>query len=347
MSSAENEGRHARPDRARLALAASCALAATFAGRDAAADEGRLVLGTHDPALASALSVAVSPRGLSVVELSDALLRASDVDDARRAVSVHDAIAVVWLCDDVAGAHALCFCDRDGHLTVRPISVGSPLAPPDAAALALSVKVLLGPPPPPAAAPAPVVARAARPAPSMDGPRSVVVTADVPSLAVELRGGARVPDGLRDRSVLRFGLDGVFAPDALGRQLGVGVGLSAGPAFEGNYRLQVDDLAFGLLARGQRRVGPLVLQLDLGPTAHLVSAASGPTQHRTQLSIDALVGAVWTFGRFTAGARLGVVYVPLADVDAVPVSVGFMLPLSLPPWNGEALLTFGATFLGP
>jgi len=223
----------------------------------------------------------------------------------------------------------------------------SPLAPPDAAALALSVKVLLGPPPQPAAAPAPVV----REAKSLRL-ESVVVTADVPSLAVEVRGGARVPDGLRDRSVLRVGLDGVFAPDGLYRELGVGIVAAAGPAFVGNYARSVDDLAFGAFARAQRRVGPLVLQLDLGPTAHLVSAASGPTQHHTQLSIDALGGAVWTFGRFVAGARLGVVYVPLADQDALPaannVPAPFAeLPLSLPRWNGEALLTLGATFLGP
>jgi len=333
------QGRPAR--RARLALAAASALAATFAGRDAAADEGRLVLGTHDPALASALSVAVSPRGLSVVELSDALLRASDVEGARRAVSVHDAIAVVWLCDDAAGAHALCFCARDGHLTIKPISVVSPLAPPDAAALALSVKVLLGPPPQPTAAPAPVV----REAKSLRL-ESVVVTADVPSLAVELRGGARVSDGLRDRSALRVGLDGVFAPDVLGRQLGVGIEASVGPSLPSSYLVQADDLAFGLVARGQRRAGPLVLQLDLDPTVHLVSEVSGPTRHRTQLSIDALAGAVWTFGRFTAGARLGIVYVPLADAGPYPLGTE-PPPLSLPPWNGEALLTFGATFLGP
>jgi hypothetical protein len=341
---AESEGRQARRGRARLTFAAAFALAASFAGRDAAADEGRLVLGTHDPALASALSVAVSPRGLSVVELPDALLRASDVADARRAVSVQDAVAVVWLCDDAAGAHALCFCDRDGHLTVKPISVVSPLAPPDAAALALSVKVLLGPPPQLAATPAPVV----RPARQSLRMESVVFTADLPSLAVELRGGARVPDGLRDRSALRVGLDGVFAPEALDRNFGVGVGASAGPASVGNYARSVDDLAFGLFARGQRRVGPLVWQLDLGPTVHRVSAAEGPTQHRTQLSIDALAGAVWTFGRFIAGARLGVVYVPLADQEPVLLANdGFgTVPLSLPRWNGEALLTLGATFLG-
>ena len=347
---AESERRQPRRGRAHRARAASFAFAAVFVARGAAADEGRLVLGTHDPALASALSVAVSPRGLSVVELPDELARASDVEDARRAVSVQDAVAVVWLCDDAAGAHALCFCDRDGRLTVKPISVASPLAPPDAAALALSVKVLLGPPPQPAAPPAPVVVRAARPPPRVEGPSSVVVTADLPSLAVELRGGARVPDGLWARSALRVGLDGVFAPDALGRQLGVGIGASAGPAFVGNYARSVDDLAFGVVARGQRRVGPFALQLDVDPTVHLVSAAAGPTQHRTQLSIDALAGAVWTFDRFSAGARLGVVYVPFADEDAVPVAntLGFGgLPLSLPRWSGEALLTLGATFLGP
>jgi hypothetical protein len=116
-----------------------------------------LILGTHDPALASALSVAVSPRGLSVVELDEPFRLVDDVGSARRELVARDAVAAVWLCDDVTGKHGLCFCARDGRFVVRPVSVASPLAPPDAAALALSVKLLLGPPaaPPQTAPPQP------------------------------------------------------------------------------------------------------------------------------------------------------------------------------------------------
>jgi hypothetical protein len=135
---------------------------ALAAARPARAASDTLILGTHDPALASALSVAVSPRGLSIVELEEPFRAAAEVEAARREIAARDAVAAVWLCDDAAGAHALCFCARDGRFVVRPVSVASPLAPPDAAALALSVKVLLGP----ASTPAP-------PAPNAPLPRPV------------------------------------------------------------------------------------------------------------------------------------------------------------------------------
>jgi hypothetical protein len=129
------------------------ALGAALAGPEARAESGRLILATHDAALASALSVAVSPRGLSVMELEAPYTRAADVVEARREVVARDAVAAVWLCDDDAGARALCFCAHDGRFVAKPVSVASPLAPPDAAALALSVKLLLGPVAPAAAPP--------------------------------------------------------------------------------------------------------------------------------------------------------------------------------------------------
>lgn len=129
----------------------------------------RIILATRDGALASALAVAVSPRGLSVMELSEPLAGVAAADTARREVVAHDAVGVVWLCDDDAGAHGLCFCARDGRLTRKPITMTAPLEAPDAAALALSVKLLLGPasapaaPAPPPSAP-PVTVRAEEPA---------------------------------------------------------------------------------------------------------------------------------------------------------------------------------------
>lgn len=140
-------------------------LVALGLARPARAASDTLILGTHDPALASAISVAVSPRGLSVMELEQPFRGTADVEPARREIGARDAVAAVWLCDDAAGAHGFCFLSRDGRFVVRPVSVASPLAPPDAAALALSVKMLLGPPsaptpaapPPPQPAPATVV----------------------------------------------------------------------------------------------------------------------------------------------------------------------------------------------
>lgn len=324
--------------RARRPLAIAvivCALA-----RPARADGDRLVLGSHDPALTSALSVAVSPRGLSVVELPEPLARAADVDVARREAAVHDAVGVVWLCDDDADARALCFCDRAGHLSVRPISVTSPLTPPDAAALALSVKMMLGPPPAPAARP-PVVAPAIVPQPPLAPVADVEAHAALPALAVEVGVGARVAP----RTTPRLGLEGVLALESLDRALGFGLGMTVGPSFDGDYGRALDDLTFSFVARGQRGTGPLVLQLDLGASAHLISADAGSAERRTELSLDARVGAVWLLGRYLVGLRAGGFCVPAAETGAIPVgSGGSVLPLTLPRWNAEALLTFGLTF---
>jgi hypothetical protein len=325
--------------RSPLPLAAAviaCALA-----RPARADADRLVLGSHDPALTSALSVAVSPRGLSVVELDDPLARAADVEVARREVSVHDAVAVVWLCDDDAGAHALWFCDRTGRLSVKPISVTSPLAPPDAAALALSVKVMLGPPPPPAVGP--VTAPAIIPKPPLAPVADVEAGPALPALAVGVGAGARVAP----HTAPRFGLEGVLALEALDRALGLGLGMTAGPSFEGGYGRALDDLTFSFVARGQRAVGPLVLQLDLGSSAHLVSADDGAAERRTQLSVDGRVGVIWLFGRYLLGLRAGGFCVPSAETGAIPIAADAILPLTLPRWNAEMSLTFGLTFPTP
>jgi hypothetical protein len=316
-----------------LAIAVVCALA-----RAARADGGRLVLGSHDPALTSALSVAVSPRGLSVVELPEPLARAADVADARREAAVHDAVAVVWLCDDAAGAHALCFCDRAGHLSVRPISVTQPLTPPDAAALALSVKMMLGPPSPPPVPP--VVAPAMVPQPPLAPVADVEARPALPALAVEVSLGALVAP----RTAPRFGLEGVLAIEALDRALGLGLGMTAGPSFEGSYGRTLDDLTFSFVARGQRAVGPLALQLDLGSSAHLISADDGAAERRTQISLDGHVGAVWLLGRFLVGLRAGGFYVPAAETGAIPVGADAIIPLTLRRWNAEALLTFGVAF---
>jgi hypothetical protein len=326
--------------RARLPLTIAvvvCALA-----RAARADGDRLVLGSHDPALTSALSVAVSPRGLSVVELPEPLARAADVTDARREAAVHDAVGVVWLCDDDAGAHALCFCDRAGRLSVRPISVTSPLAPPDAAALALSVKMMLGPPPPPAA-PHPVVAPAIVPKPPLAPVADVEAHAALPALAVEVGVGARGAS----HTAPRFGLEGVLALEPLGRALGFGLGMTAGPSFDAGYGRALDDLTFSFVARGQRGVGPFVLQLDLGSSAHLISADAGAAERRTELSLDARAGAVWLFGRYVVGLRAGGLYVPAAETYALPIAADAILPLTLPRWNVEVLLTFGLAFPAP
>jgi hypothetical protein len=319
-----------------------------FGPRGAHADSGRLVVGTHDPTLVSALSVAVSPRGLSVVELPEPLGRVTDIVAARREVTVHDAVAVVWLCDDEAGAHALCFCDRDGRLVVKPVSVASPLAPPDAAALALSVKVLLGATPP-GRGPLPLAARADVPPAHPMPVTEVKPPPGLPALAVEITGGARIQSPAAQHLGLRVGLKGLFAPGRLDRNLGVGVGLTTGPALAAGgppppapgTRRTVDDLALSVVARGRLRLRALWLELDLGPSAHFLSVDAGPAaSRRTDLSFDALLGVVLPAGRYFAGLRAG----GFAMLTSAPGPAGPSAPLALPRWNADAILTIGVTF---
>jgi hypothetical protein len=333
-----------RRGRALLLFLFACALAA----RGAHADSGRLVVGTHDPTLVSALSVAVSPRGLSVVELPEPLGRVADIVAARREVSVHDAVAVVWLCDDDAGAHALCFCDRNGRLVVKPVSVASPLEPPDAAAVALSVKMLLGATPP-TSGPVPVAPRVNEPLAHPAAATKAKPRSDLPALSVELSGGARVQSPAEQHVGLRLGFKGIFAPGAVERNLGVGVGVTAGPALAAggpalpaaSTRRTVDDLALQIVARGRLRLRALWLELDLGPSVHFLSVDAGPSaQRRTELSLDALLGVVLPVGRYFAGLRAG----GFAMLTSAPSPAGALLPLALPRWNGDAMLTLGVTF---
>jgi hypothetical protein len=310
----------------------------------ARADSDRLVVGTHDAALASALSVAVSPRGLSVVELPEPLSNVADAPAARRTVAVPGTVAVVWLCDDEVGAHALCFCDRDGRLFVKPVTVTSPLAPPDAAAVALSVKMLLGAPPAPHARAAPPM-RPIEPPPRLAPAQQSTARPALPALVLGLTVGARLQSSASQHVGARLGLEGVFAPDIFGRALGLGLGLGAGTALAAGgptpatgARRTVNDLALGLSARGRLRFQNLWLELDLGPSAHVLSVETGPSApRRTDLSLDARAGAVMPLGRTLVGIRAGG-FAMLTSATTVPSGA---TPVELPRWNGEALLTFG------
>jgi hypothetical protein len=312
-------------------------LVATFVLRAASAraDSDRLVLGTHDAALASALSVAVSPRGLSVVELPEALVGITDGQVARREIAVPGTVAIVWLCDDATSAHALCFCGVDGRIVVRPLSVTSPLTPPDAAAVALSVKMLLGAPPPPAPAPPPP--SAPRPPPTA-APTAVPT---LPVLSLEVDVGARLQSPSAQHVGLHVGLKGVLMPEVFGHALGAGVGLATGPALAARTPVgrTIDDASIDLFARGRLVVAPLWLELDAGPSVHFLSVDAGPgAPRRTDVALDALGGAVLPVGRALLGVRIGGFYVLTSPTGAAATSV------ALPRWNGEALATLGWAF---
>ena len=326
-----------RRPRAR-AVAALAGAALLGAAATARADSERLVLGTHDAALASALSVAVSPRGLSVVELPDPLGSAAD-PAARRQLLVPGTVAVVWLCDDEAGARALCFCGADGRLVSKPVSVSPPLSPPDAAALALSVKMMLGtappPPSPPPARPAPTPKAVPTPAPRAPAPP----VEPLPRLALEVGVGARVQSPAAQHVGLRVAVRGVLTPARFGHAFGFGVGLDGGPALaatapEGRT---INDSALELFARGRVAFAPAWLELDAGPSLHVVSVAAGVGgTTRGQIGLDGRVGIMVPVARTLLGVRAGGFYL------ATPTHAGGVIPpVGLPRWNGEALLTVG------
>jgi hypothetical protein len=322
---------------------------ALLASSRARADSERLVLGTHDAALAAALSVAVSPRGLSVVELPEPLGGAGD-PTARRELLVPGTVAVVWLCDDAAAHHSLCFLGGDGSVAVKPVSVVPPLAPPDAAALALSVKMLLGAPPArpapppesgraPGTAPAPAPPPGAVPAtvPPPRGPPPPVE--EPPFLAIEVGVGARVQSPAAEHVGLRVAVRGVLTPGRFAHALGAGIGLDGGPALAASAPAgrTINDSAIELFARGRVALAPAWLELDAGPSLHFVSVAAGPTgSSRTELGLDARAGVMVPVGRTLLGVRAGGFYVVTS-----PAMGGATPPVALPRWNGEALLTVG------
>ena len=317
---------------------AGALLVATFVLRAASAraESDRLVLGTHDAALASALSVAVSPRGLSVVELPEALVGITDGKVARREIAVPGTVAIVWLCDDAAGAHALCFCGPDNRIVVRPLSVTSPLTPPDAAAVALSVKMLLGAPQPAPPPPAPRPS-APRPPPKAAPPAAPTL----PMLSLEVDVGARLQSPSAQHVGLRVGLKGALMPEVFGHALGAGVGLATGPALAARTPVgrTIDDASIDLFVRGRLVVAPLWLELDAGPSVHFLSVDAGTgAPRRTDVALDALGGAVLPVGRALLGVRIGGFYVLTSPTGAAATSV------ALPRWNGDALATLGWAF---
>jgi hypothetical protein len=314
-------------------LAVGIVLAVGLVARTALADAQRIVLGTHDPALAAALSVAVSPRGLSVVELPETLTRVGDVPTARREIAVPGTVAVVWLCDDEAAAHALCFCGADGRLAVKALSVTPPLTPPDAAAVALSVKMMLGAPRPPAA-PAPAAPPAPGPVPTV---ASVEPLQSLPVLTVELDVGARFQPAAAEHVGFRAGARGALGLEAFGRALGAGLAVAAGPALASDAPAgrSVSDWSLEAFALGRWLVRPAWLELSAGPQLHLLSVAAGPSApRRADLALDALAGLVVPVGPLLLGARAGGFVVLTSPADTTT-------SVALPRWNGEAMVTFG------
>jgi hypothetical protein len=103
------------------------------------------------------------------------------------------------------------------------------------------------------------------------------------------------------------------------------------------------DLTVRLFARGQVDVWRLRLQLDLGPTGHVLTShfpmpppTSALTRRTLGYAVDAAIGAVVPWGRFFAGARAGLSY-SLTE----PAPLGWM-PSSR--WGAQAVAVLGVGF---
>jgi hypothetical protein len=128
----------------------------------------------------------------------------------------------------------------------------------------------------------------------------------------------------------------VFAPAAFDRVLGVGLAVGDGPALAASAPAgrTLNDVSARLFARGRLVAAPAWLELDAGPSLHILSVSSGAGgPGHTEVAIDARAGAVVPAGRALIGVRAGGFYV-LSSPDA-----GTTPAVALPHWNGEVLLT--------
>ena len=313
------------------------------------AEAPAMLVATRDPALVSALNAAFAPRGVRVA-LADRPLRGAsdDLGTGARAVDL------VWLCDVTpsfsrspsvdgsasASATALCVRPHHGTVIIRRVAVATPLSPEDAAALALSVQVALMPDTAPAAETLVHVAPPLQPARAAGAGLG-----DPHSLTLELGSGLR---GAPDGTSARASLAAVYAP-WLAHRLGLGVAFTAGTASDravpggrgpgpsSPVVESTNDLTARLFARAQAPVGPIWLQLDLGPEAHAVSGfvadPERPSEHRWFWSLDGFAGAVVPFGRFFAGARAGGAYLVTGRFASLNPIGGA--------WSAEAQATAG------
>jgi hypothetical protein len=93
-----------------------------------------------------------------------------------------------------------------------------------------------------------------------------------------------------------------------------------------------------LFARRQARLGPIWVQLDLGPEAYLGRADQTSGRQRFASYgmvgfLDGFLGAVVPLGRFFAGARAGAAYVVTGPFASANPFTGT--------WSTEALATAG------
>jgi hypothetical protein len=307
-------------------------------------------LWTEDGTLRSALGVALSARGIELLEAPPPE-PASSSDEAWGRAAGLDADAVVWLCALGDGEHGVCLYDRQRSARrVRRLAVPSPLSPADAAGVALSVRVLLSP--------APVGPAATTQRPDAELPRSPLLAPVAPPdeywLTVEATGGARLWQFGSDRLAARAGVTAAIAPDRWHRRLAAGLGLTLGPDESTGIsslhpdEAQLSDVTLRGFGRLRTRLGPLSLELDLGPAVHVLTLSdrdergmsASVSETTTALALEGAAGLVLPLGSFYTALRLG----GFVRLTGGLLGASSLPSIEMPDLGADLLLSLGVGF---
>jgi hypothetical protein len=300
---------------------AALTLALTLGTLSARAKEGRVVLVELDPRVTDAISVALSPWGLSVTSLQGPAPGAevgAAAEGARAVASAQRADAVVWIAasrQPNERASLWVYDAQTQQLAVRPLNAAAPFTDTEAAAVALSVKTILRA--------SPLLAEPDRPEPPPPQSRGLAETpiaappspAPSPSrthLRFESAVGGRAPTGSTSALEPWVALGASLWPARV-RPLGFGFALQAGPGTtvqESAFRGLTREGSVEITARLRGVVAPwLALEVGAGPALYVTSfdGSTAPTTVHAIRSNPALdVGGVVDF---TVGGHiaLGVV----------------------------------------
>jgi hypothetical protein len=281
-----------------------------------------------DPGLHAALAVSLAPWGYTVTDAPSERAPARFAGaPARSSAESLGVTALVWLCQtEPSGERSLCLYDArgGGRLLSRKLELPLPLEQPDAAAVALSIKAFLLSPPPPTRPPAPPPTSPppTSPPPSRSSPAQVVVmrnewpAARVRGLSLEAGMLARVWPVAGSDATWRARVAALYWPARLARRVGLGLGATFGPAADAvvpGLAAQLSDVTVRGLAQSGVGLGRFRLQLELGPSLHILSlsgtafaqAARATSDQRVDVSLDGALTLKLPLGRFFVGAQVG------------------------------------------
>lgn len=352
----------------RLSLFLSCLLVLGFMSVAHATSEAPRVVMIEPPAtLLDAVGVALSPWGLRVVPISAPQPATTSIATAAAAARViaheHDAAVVLWISAPGGGEPSLWLYEaQTEQISVRPLSQPPPFDDASAAAVALTVKMLLRStavaPPKERIAPAvPAVPSAStsvsapQPSASASAAPSASTMPPVPppverapaegtthALRAEAMVLAHLPTGARDDVAPRAGLSVAYWPRAWRERVGFGAGVKGGlneDVSSGTFTGSLSDTVLDLNARGMLARDALSLELAVGPSLHVTSlsgavsaGARSVSVQRGDAALDASLVPQLSLG---ARVRLGLFLGASVLLRTQRYTVGQDLVLRLPP----------------